>query len=696
MPTARIARVLIDSPLPQLDHLFDYRIPEELAATALPGVRVVVPWRSSGRGAKGFIVEVADRGDYTGALSDLGEVVSPAQVLTPEVWALARRAADRAAGNASGILRLAVPARQVRVEKAWLAERAAAASEAEAEGDPWVATAGEARTGADPADPWAPGGEEPAEADVSAAETARAPATRITGYPDAVPDLIAAHGRLALDALPGVMDAADRRPIGRWALTLAQLAAERLAAGESSIIVLPDYRDLEQVELAARDLVSATAVIRLDAKQSNPDRYRAFLAALEPTPRIIIGNRSAVYAPAHNLGLIIVWNDGDALHAEPLAPYVHARDAALLRQDLSGCALVLAAHARSVEAQRLVELGFLHALSPEPRQRPKIIVTAHQDLGDGPAAAARIPSPAWRAIAEAVRSGPVLVQVARPGYAPMLSCKRCSEAARCTACHGPLGIPARGATPACTLCGHLAGDWVCTHCEGTEFRLVTRGSGRTAEELGRAFPATAVIVADGEKTVLTVPDKPALIVATRGAEPLARGGYHAVLLLDGDRMLGAESLTIAEDCLRWWSQAAALAAPGAPVLLVGVTGALAHAFATWNQAEFAGAELADRRALRFPPAVRLATITGEESAVSEVLAGLDTLPASDRLGPVRVDGDARAVVRFDYRDGQRIAEELKAAVIGYASRRRSPQAGARGFRPAPTLKVRFDDPEIQL
>src|SRR6185436_6072340 len=59
--------------------------------------------------------------------------------------------------------------------------------------------------------------------------------------------------------------------------------------------------------------------------------------------------------------------------------------------------------------------------------------------------------------------------------------------------------------------------------------------------------------------------EPALVVATRGAEPIAAGGYRAVLLLDGERMLLRESLRVAEDCLRWWSNAAALAAPGATV-----------------------------------------------------------------------------------------------------------------------------------
>ncbi len=80
MPVRRVARVLVDSPLPQLDRLFDYRIPEELFDGARPGVRVRVPLRSAGRVVDGFIVEVADTEDER-PLSDLDAVVSTVEVL---------------------------------------------------------------------------------------------------------------------------------------------------------------------------------------------------------------------------------------------------------------------------------------------------------------------------------------------------------------------------------------------------------------------------------------------------------------------------------------------------------------------------------------------------------------------------------------------------------------------------------------
>jgi primosomal protein N' (replication factor Y) len=667
---ATVARVVLDSPLPQLDHLFDYSVPEELAAQAVPGVRVRVPLRSAGRVADGYLVELAEPDEaFSGTLSPLEAVVSPVPVLTDSVWRLARRLADRSAGTASDILRLAVPPRMVRVEKAWLAAQEAA--------------------GAGPAET----------AEVVAAEPS-APFP-VRGYGAGVVEAAVLAGeRIALRPIPRLSRLPDGTWVGEWAITLAALATATWRGGRTAILAVPDHRDLEQLAAALAAIAPASAVVRADASQSNPERYKGFLAALSGA-RIVIGNRSVVYAPAARLGLVAVWEDSDPLLAEQLSPYVHTRDAALVRQELDGGALVLSGLVRSVEAQRLVELGWLRDLGPERSHTAKVVLTANQSADEPAARAARIPSSAWRAAREALSGesgrppGPVLVQVARPGYVPVLSCANCGQAARCARCTGPLGQRRAGATPSCDWCGALAIDWHCSRCEQTKLRMVTPGSGRTAEELGRAFPGTRVILADGDHPVLRVGSAPALVVATRGAEPIAEGGYQAVLLLDGERMLARETLHVAEDCLRWWTSAAVLAAAGAPTVLVGVSGDLARDFATGRLVDFAREELADRRQLRFPPAVRLASVTGAPDAVDGVLKAVDPALLIDVLGPAEVDEKTvRAILRFEYAKGAEVAAAVRATVVRNATQRRRAPGGRPGYRPAPTLRVRFDDPEI--
>jgi primosomal protein N' (replication factor Y) len=698
---------MLESPLPQLDRLFDYLVPMALVPDARPGVRVKVPLRSAGRTARGYIVELAPHVPGERALSELDEVVSPLPVLTPEVWALARRLADRAAGSACDIVRLAIPPRFVRVEKAFVARQAAAKGEADAE-------AVEVDDGGESA-PDAPAGEP----DGSAAMTP--PGFALTGYSasDGM-HLAEAGARSAIDAIATVtavrasgdqqhtqwQDAAGQQSVGQhtvghWALTIAELATAVHRAGESVIVAVPDYRDQLAVEQALESLDAGDAIVRLDARQARNERYANFLTALDGDPHIVVGNRSSIYAPVSRLGQIIVWDEGDSLQSEPLAPYVHLRDAALVRQEQSGCRLAFVSHSRSTDIERLVELGFLHPVFPAPRYLPRVLPTAEQDDADAPQNAARIPTAAWQAARRALEQGPVLVQVARPGYAPVLACQSCGHPAACTVCGGPLHVHRAGERPSCTLCGAIAANWSCSHCHGTTFRFASIGAGRTADELGRAFPGTRVIVSDGERTVLTVNDKPALVVATRGAEPVAEGGYRAVLLLDGPRMLARESLRVAEDCLRWWSNAIALSAPRAPNVLVGVGGDLAKALVTWQQEMVASAELADRRALRFPPAVRLATVTGAADTVANALAELERLVTEaewakmDTLGPVPTgDGMVRAIVRFDYAVGASVARHLRALVVKNATTRRSKTGSGPGFRPPPTLRVRLDDSEI--
>ncbi|WP_144758317.1 primosomal protein N' [Curtobacterium sp. 9128] len=675
-----VARVVLDSPLPQLDRLFDYRVPAELEDDCVPGVRVKVPLRTGARMSDAYVVEVLREGGYPGELSAVETVVSAVPVLAPEIWRLARAVADRAAGVASDVLRLAVPTRQVRAEKAWLAR------------------------------------------DPSHVPTAVV-APEVTGYGDGVLErVLAEDGRAAVAAVPhpvdlGAVGAASPAPapapasasaptsgeapepvhvwVPGWAATLAQAAARTLAAERSAVIAVPDFRDLTDLERALHVYVPAERVVRFDAKQTNGQRAKALLQA-RTHPVVAIGNRTAMYAPADDLGLIAMWDDGDQSFIEPRAPYVHTRDVALVRAAQSGAALLFASHARSTDVQRLVELQWLEDVAPYRQAVPNVIPTQQQVNADGPAAQARIPSSAWRAAREASRTGPVLVQVANPGFGTGLVCADCGERAHCRVCGGPLGSPTHGAVPQCRFCGALAVGYRCPTCGGGKLKPVGQGAQRTADELGRAFPGTRIIVADGSRPIDEVPAKPAVVVATRGAEPSTPGGYACVLLLDGERMLAREGLRVQEEVLRFWTNAAAKGAPGASVYLVGIGGRLATAMALWQLDGPAHDELVDRRELLFPPAVRVATLTGTEPAVTAAVEALGDALVGPVLGPVPIEdpvpGTVRAIVRFPYAHGTEVAATLKAEVIRRSSTRRVLPGGEKR-RAAPALRARLDDAE---
>jgi primosomal protein N' (replication factor Y) len=209
------------------------------------------------------------------------------------------------------------------------------------------------------------------------------------------------------------------------------------------------------------------------------------------------------------------------------------------------------------------------------------------------------------------------------------------------------------------------------------------------------FPGVRVIVADGNHPVQYVDAGPALIISTPGAEPVAAGGYRAVLLLDGERRRMRETLRVNEDLLRLWSNAAALSSTEGQVFLVGAGEELGAIMETWTQSEFAKHELADRHALRLPPAVRVASISGPLADVTQTCENIAQEKNVRVLGPVGTgDGNSRAIVTFDYRDGDAVASSLRASVIQSATRGsrrvKRPDQPKRVLR----LRVRFDDTDI--
>jgi primosomal protein N' (replication factor Y) len=202
-------------------------------------------------------------------------------------------------------------------------------------------------------------------------------------------------------------------------------------------------------------------------------------------------------------------------------------------------------------------------------------------------------------------------------------------------------------------------------------RAVVVGSARTAEELGRAFPGVSVRTSAGDSVLDQVPAAPSLVVATPGAEPLADGGYGAALLLDGWALLARPDLRAAEEAFRRWSNAAALVRPDGQVV-VGAEASIpaVQALVRWDAAGHAARELAERAELGFPPAARMASVTGATGAVAETLELVQLPDLSDVIGPVLTgDGAQRVLIRVPRQLGGELASALKAAAAIRSARK---------------------------
>lgn len=647
--TLPVARVVLDLQPAHLDQAYDYLVPVTMADDAQPGVRVKA--RFGRQDVAGYVVARQETSDHDGRLVPLRKVVSGEPVLTPQVLDLCRAVANRYAGTLADVLRLALPPRHARVEKEPAQPDPADPSDEPASSlvEP-VETPETAPTQPQSA-VWAPyrGGE----AYLRRIQAREAPRAVWSALPGVGTDLAPGPSDAGPDSGPATATGAGTP---HWAAAVAQTVAACVAGGRGALVVVPDARDAARVtaalELAGLD---PDDVVRLLADDGPAPRYRAFLRALRGAARVVVGTRAAMFAPVADLGLVVLWGDGEETLAEPHAPYPHARDVLALRAEREDAAFLLGSPGRTVQAQALLASGWARELAA-PRdvvraRAPRVRALTSVELArDGAAAAARLPSAAWRAAREALEHGPVLVQVPRSGYLPVVACSRCRVAARCSHCHGPLGLPHADGAPQCTWCGRLAGGWRCEECGWTGLRSVRVGSARTAEELGRAFTGVPVRLssASAPSGVLdAVPATPALVVATPGAEPVAESGYATALLLDAAVMTGGTGLAAGTEALHRWLAAASLVRPGpdGQVLLVG-DGAPGptQGLVRWDPAGFAARELDERAELHLPPAVRVAAVTGDRTAVDAVVArvGLreDLGAGSGVLGPVEVDPEA--------------------------------------------------------
>jgi len=630
-----IAQVAVDLPLAHLDRPFDYLVPASMHEQAVPGCRVKI--RFSGRDVDGFLLGRVDETAHVGRLSPLRRVVSAEPVLAPQVLQAARLVADRYAGTLADVLRLAVPARHARVEGEPVdgpgrpldvpLSDLAARWESEAGGRAWV-------------DRLARGD----------------------------------HPRAVWSAPAGV----------EWASWLATSAAAARRSGRGGLLLASDARGVARLDAALTDLIGPGSHVVLTADLGPAARYRAFLAISRGLVDIVVGTRAAAFAPVHRLGLVALWDDGDDLYAEQRTPYPHAREVLVTRAYHEQAAMLIGAHSRTVEAQALLESGWANELSANRElvraAAPQVNVTGETDSDlarDEAARSARMPAQVFTAVREALLSGPVLVHTPRYGYQPALSCTHCRNPARCARCTGPLGRSMGGFAPQCRRCGAVDEDWRCPHCGGAQTRAPVVGSLRTAEEWGRSFPQTSVLASGGDHVIDEVDGRPAIVVATPGAEPAAAGGYAAAVLLDTWVTVSMPGLRAGEEALRRWMRVAALvrpAADGGRVVAVGDPALPAlQALVRWDAAGFAARELAERRSARLTPVARLATITAAPDVLAEAMAALTLPRGTDILGPVDAgDGASRVVVRISAARGAALSRALQPLQAGRSSRKLPP------------------------
>jgi len=679
-----VASVRLVGVLPHLDRPFEYAVTPATAAAG-PGMRVRV--RFSGKDTEGIVLARRAEPTTDRALAPLHRLVSEDVVVPPAMMRVCEEVAERCAGTVGDVLRLALPPRHARAEKA---DRAAAEKEAEENGaeDPVAAdgtVAAESTAAADTAG--ADGADE-------AAPSADAPVTPRRG--DRYPGLAALLSRAGSAEGPVPRASLVLDSVDPWTEMAAEAIAE-LDPALGALVIAPDQRDVARLSRVLEERGIAHEVL---AGTEGPEkRYRTFRRILRGATRVVLGNRSAAFAPVRDLGLVICYDEADDLLEEPRAPYPHTRTILQCRSAEERCALLFLATSESVTLRALVEAGYLARLDPLPTPvtavRPRI-VAMDQYLRDreGPSGRSRLPQEAMRVLRRGLATGPVLVQVPRSGYVPAVACTFCGTRARCPECAAPLQLRGRSGPLHCTVCGRREDGYRCPECDRTHVRAMVIGSTRTAEELHRAFPEVPLSVAGGAHGPLeddAVPEQ-GIVVATPGAEPAPRGRYSALLLLDADAMLGRAAFDADVEAVRRWRGAISLirtAEEGGEVLVVGTSTLPAiRDLVAHRSALFLDRVLEDRRELDLPPFRRVAEVVGEREACRGFLETTELPDGTEVLGPVDLEGPdqadrSRAVLRLPPERSRELAAALRAGVAARSARK------ARG-----SLRVRMDPPDV--
>lgn len=639
----KIAKLAIQSNLPQLDRLFDYLVPENLSSDVQIGSRVKVHFGRSKNPLDAFVIDLALESEFQGQLSNIESVVGDRPALTPKVFELCKQLAERSVSPLGELLKLAVPAHMPRA----YAEHLKAVTEV-ATVIPPVAT------------------------------------TYSTAFLEGLSQLGARHFVLSEPRSLELHSGSVKISCPAWLALFLAVAQSNLKKGLSTIILVPDYREHEITKKAVAALGLEHWLVDYSQEQPKSKQYAAFLKSLDEGPKIVIGSRSAAFAPASNLGSILVFDEADRSYTDQGSPYLSTRDVALVRQSIETCSLVFASHSMSTDMYRLVESGYLGDATLS-FAAPKVSVSEP---------GFRVDSHAFTAIKKGLSEGSVLVQVASLGSSTSLYCKKCDSPAICQKCQGPLWVDSSG-NKKCRWCNGFALEYSCS-CGSVEFYPGRAGATRTAAELGKAFPNARVIESTGEKKIASIAAGNSLVVATSGAEPYVEGGYRAVVLLDAKVLVSRQSLRATEEAVRLWSNAIAKAGHNGSSVLVGVSSELAKLFSLWNHPRIAAEEYRSRQELSLPPAVRLGSITAELALVTELSQALAKQPSVIRIGPAPVEDRSdsnlwRLIFKYPYADGIALARLLKSEVARIsAGKKRISHSG----RTARAVTVKMNDAEV--
>ncbi len=492
------AEVVLDLASPITDRPLTYRIPSALLAAARVGVQAVIPFGP--RTTSGVIVSVHPcDGAGDRPLRDILDIPDPRPLFSDALLALAHRVGEETVASLRDAVRCLVPPEISRRRP-----RLGRPQEASLVPDRMpprpgprqrliLDTLASAPDGVRVADLVRAGGREPLRRLIALG------AVRVADAPAGPEEIVPSRARSLQTHLvpePPVLLWGDTEARHRW---IVDAVASALRSGMRSLLTVPETALTPGLAAPLRERWGGR-VAEFHSGMPEARRRATWMQILAGEIDVLVGTRSALFAPLDRLGLIFVDEEQDPSYKADGAPRYHGRSVALARGQIEGAPVVLGSPAPSLETYAAAAEGRMRRVRL-PSSGPAVRITvvdmrAERARGRG----GLLARPLLEAIRRHLRGGGrVALFVNRVGYARVLVCRECGRAVRCPRCEVPMPYDGETRTIQCRVCGMIApAPDVCPRCRGVALRWVGAGTTRVLEVVRRLFPAIGTARLDRE------------------------------------------------------------------------------------------------------------------------------------------------------------------------------------------------------
>ncbi|MGA2856733.1 MAG: primosomal protein N' [Candidatus Sulfotelmatobacter sp.] len=462
---------------------------------------------------------------------------------------------------------------------------------------------------------------------------------------------------------------------GKTAVYLAGMRAV-LEAGRSAILLVPEI-GLTPAVAADLHQIFGDEVAILHSALSDRERAEQWHRIRRGEARMVVGTRSAVFAPVSDLALIIVDEEHDASYKQEETPRYHARDVAVMRAKMANAAVVLGSATPSLESYfnatknkyALVELPDRVEQRPLPEVEIVDMRQEFQETGREQVVSRRLAAEIGERLE---RKEQVMVLLNRRGYSPVVLCRTCGKKLECVNCAIALTHHKREHKMVCHYCGYTAPvPKACVHCGSEYVYFLGTGSEKLEELLHGMFPQARIARLDRdtvrghedfERTLNALNEGELDVVV--GTQMIAKGhdihGVTLVGVVGADVALGLPDFRAAERTFQLLTQVAGRAgrgqSPGRVILQTYFQDHYAVQYAARHDFRgFYEKELRFRSWMHYPPYSALANVLVRSNKLDDALQWSGMLGKwfeQTRHEAVRVLGPAAAPIlklKRDYR-----------------------------------------------